>query len=157
MSVPLPPSLLLALGSVCMHAFFCPGFRSPSRLQGQKDSPMLSSLSFLYSYTFGIQGYNASGFCSVFCMASTQLYFFPYCRLVLPPAPNTHVPSLLLWFREPPLSRFDFPYPEDSVSGHSLLFCWFICFVCEHHSCFYYYTSGSSVNPWEPRCFALPF
>ena len=140
-----------------MHVFFCPGFRSPSLLQGRKDSPMISSLSFLYSSIFKIWGFNPSGFCSVFCVTSTQLYFSPRCPSVPPLPPATYIPSFRLWFLEPPASRFDFPHPEESISGLSLLFCWFICFVCEHHSYFYYCTSGISLNPSEAICFSLPF
>ena len=85
------PSLsLLALWSVCMHVFFCPGFRSPYLLQGQKDSPMVSSLSFLYSSVFKIRGFTPSGFCSVFCVTSTQLYLSPRCASAPPLPPSTH-------------------------------------------------------------------
>ena len=90
----LPPSLLLALGSVCIHVFLCSGFRSPALLQGQKDSPMLSSFSFLYPQTSRIQGCNASGFCSVFCVASTQLFLLTVDRChPLPPTPTSHPSS----------------------------------------------------------------
>ena len=124
--------------------------------KAEKIPPWFLPLAF-FSSIFKIWGFNPSGFCSVFCVTSTQLYFSPRCPSVPPLPPATYIPSFRLWFLEPPASRFDFPHPEESISGLSLLFCWFICFVCEHHSYFYYCTSGISLNPSEAICFSLPF
>lgn len=59
-----------------------------------KDSPMISSLSFLYSFTFKIEDFNPSGFRPVFSVWQAHNFIFsPYCQSVPPRTPPPPHPA----------------------------------------------------------------